>query len=195
MQACSFALKIFKRANGGYMLRDTSRPLEVLSIHAELQTNRNYCFNPYYHAITKKENIPTPPWVPLLPDHCVIGKFGSLYVRLEIQSNNEEHLIYCWKIYKNMEMTQLIHWEANSDFFHQRFSIYLFIIYHGIEIKELGMHLSSKATLALAVEYEALKKLEDSSCKRIKRVKTNNEYIKNLKYKLYEEKDQKLLNN
>ncbi|PKB99134.1 hypothetical protein RhiirA5_430232 [Rhizophagus irregularis] len=117
MQACSPALKIFKRANGGYMLRDTFRPLEVLSIHAELQTNRNYCFNPYYHAITKKENIPTPPWVPLLPDHCVIGKFGSLYVRLEIQSNNEEHLIYCWKIYKNMEMTQLIHWEANSDFF------------------------------------------------------------------------------
>ncbi|CAB5204053.1 unnamed protein product [Rhizophagus irregularis] len=95
MQACSFALKIFKRANGGYMLRDTSRPLEVLSIHAELQTNRNYCFNPYYHAIMKKENIPTPSWVPLLPGHCVIGKFGSLYVRLEIQSNNEEYLIYC----------------------------------------------------------------------------------------------------
>ncbi|CAB5202312.1 unnamed protein product [Rhizophagus irregularis] len=170
MQACSPALKIFKRANGGYMLRDTFRPLEVLSIHAELQTNRNYCFNPYYHAITKKENIPTPPWVPLLPDHCVIGKFGSLYVRLEIQSNNEEHLIYCWKIYKNMEMTQLIHWEANSDFF-------------------------IEATLALAVEYEALKKLENSSRKRIKRAKTNNEYIKNLKYKLHEEKDQELLNN
>ncbi|RGB26585.1 hypothetical protein C1646_674672 [Rhizophagus diaphanus] len=69
------------------------------------------------------------------------------------------------------------------------------IIYHGIEIKEPGMHLSSEATLALAVEYEALKKLEDSSYKRIKRAKTNNEYIKNLKYKLHEEKDQKLLNN
>ncbi|PKC52106.1 hypothetical protein RhiirA1_482259, partial [Rhizophagus irregularis] len=264
MQACSPALKIFKRANGGYMLRDTSRPLEVLSIHAELQTNRNYCFNPYYHAITKKENIPTPPWVPLLPGHYVIGKFGSLYVRLEIQSNNKEHLIYCWKIYKNMEITQLIHWEANSDFFvsmrkyikqsgeisipdilglrdpsiihdlqSKVNSIYpnLFnanainsqnkinklttamqkkgkkllekasaishppIIYHGIEIKEPGMHLSPEATLALAVEYEALKKSEDSSRKRIKRAKTNNEYIKNLKYKLHEEKDQELLNN
>ncbi|PKY34292.1 hypothetical protein RhiirB3_395745, partial [Rhizophagus irregularis] len=203
MQACSPALKIFKRANGGYMLRDTFRPLEVLSIHAELQTNRNYCFNPYYHAITKKENIPTPPWVPLLPDHCVIGKFGSLYVRLEIQSNNEEHLIYCWKIYKNMEMTQLIHWEANSDFF---VSMRKYIKQSGeISIPDiLGLRdpsiihdLQSKieATLALAVEYEALKKLENSSRKRIKRAKTNNEYIKNLKYKLHEEKDQELLNN
>ncbi|PKC52786.1 hypothetical protein RhiirA1_480687 [Rhizophagus irregularis] len=193
MQACSFALKIFKRANGGYMLRDTSRPLEVLSIHAELQTNRNYCFNPYYHAIMKKENIPTPSWVPLLPGHCVIGKFGSLYVRLEIQ--REISIPDILGLRNSSIIYDLQSKEKNYLKKHQRFSICLFIIYHGIEIKELGMHLSSKATLALAVEYEALKKLEDSSCKRIKRVKTNNEYIKNLKYKLYEEKDQKLLNN
>ena len=41
-------------------------------------------------------------------------------------------------------------------------------ICHGIEIKESGMQLSPEATLALAVEYEALKKLEDSSHKQIK---------------------------
>ncbi|PKC00680.1 hypothetical protein RhiirA5_427841 [Rhizophagus irregularis] len=69
------------------------------------------------------------------------------------------------------------------------------IICHGIEIKEPGMQLTPEATLALAVEYEALKKLEDTSRKRIKRAKTNNEYMKNLKYKLHEEKDQELLNN
>ncbi|CAG8569190.1 4971_t:CDS:2, partial [Funneliformis caledonium] len=32
-----------------------------------------------------------------------------------------------------------------------------------IEIKELGMHLSPEATLALAVEYESLKKIGDAS--------------------------------
>ncbi|UZO15820.1 uncharacterized protein OCT59_007235 [Rhizophagus irregularis] len=69
------------------------------------------------------------------------------------------------------------------------------IICHGIEIKKPGMQLTPEATLALAVEYEALKKLEDTSRKQIKRAKTNNEYMKNLKYKLHEEKDQELLNN
>jgi len=231
MQIHNPALKIFKRANCEYMLRDTSRLLEVLSIHAELQTNRNCCSNPYYRAITKKENIPTPPWVPLLPGYCIIGKFGSLYICLEIQSNNEEQLVYSWKIYENMEMSQLIYWEAHSDFFvsMKKYikqsgsgeisipdilglrdpniihdlqlkvnSIYpnLFnatksqnkitkltttmqkkgekllekasvisqppTIHHGIEIKEPGMYLSPEATLALVVEYEALKKLGDS---------------------------------
>ncbi|CAB5334888.1 unnamed protein product [Rhizophagus irregularis] len=253
-----------KRANGGYMLRDTSRTLEVLSIHAELQTSKEYCSNPYYRAITKKENIPTPPWVPLLPGYCVIGKLCGQYIRLEIQSNNGEHLIYSWEIYENVEMSELIYSGANSDFFisMKKYiklsgeisipdvlglrdpniiydlqlkvnSIYphLFnitatksqnkiaklttimqkkgekllkkvsvisqppIICHGIEIKEPGMQLTPEATLALAVEYEALKKLEDTSRKRIKRAKTNNEYMKNLKYKLHEEKDQELLNN
>ncbi|RGB32790.1 hypothetical protein C1646_762433, partial [Rhizophagus diaphanus] len=233
MQACSPALKIFKRANGGYMLRDTSRPLEVLSIHAELQTNRNYCFNPYYHAITKKENIPTPPWVPLLPGHCVIGKFGSLYeansnffvsMRKYIKQSGEisisdilglrnPSIIHDLQskvnsIYPNLFNTNAINpqnkinklttvmqkkekklLEKASAISHSP------IIYHGIEIKEPGMRLSPEATLALTVEYEVLKKSEDSSCKWIKRVKTNNEYIKNLKYKLHEEKDQELLNN
>ncbi|UZO26693.1 uncharacterized protein OCT59_018907 [Rhizophagus irregularis] len=264
MQTYNPALKIFRRANGGYMFCDTSRTLEVLSIHAELQTSKEYCSNPYYRAITKKENIPTPPWVPLLPGYCVIGKLCGQYIRLEIQSNNGEHLIYSWEIYENVEMSELIYSGANSDFFvsMKKYiklsgeisipdvlglrdpniiydlqlkvnSIYphLFnitatksqnkiakltttmqkkgekllkkvsvisqppIICHGIEIKEPGMQLTPEATLALAVEYEALKKLEDTSRKRIKRAKTNNEYMKNLKYKLHEEKDQELLNN
>ncbi|POG63138.1 hypothetical protein GLOIN_2v1784412 [Rhizophagus irregularis DAOM 181602=DAOM 197198] len=39
------------------------------------------------------------------------------YIRLEIQSNNGEHLIYSWKIYENVEMSELIYSGANSDFF------------------------------------------------------------------------------
>ena len=69
------------------------------------------------------------------------------------------------------------------------------IICQGIEIKEPGMHLSPEATLALTVEYESLKKMGDASRKRIKRAEANNIYIKNLKYKLHEKKDQEFLNN
>ena len=117
MQNVNPATEIYKRANGGYMLRDISQPLKVLCIHAKLQTNENYSSNPYYRAITKKGNLTHSPWVPLLPGHCVIGKFGSLYVRLEIQNNNEESLTYNWKIYEDMEMSQITHSKTNDDFF------------------------------------------------------------------------------
>ena len=38
-------------------------------------------------------------------------------MRLDIQSDNEEHLTYNWKIYEKMEMSQILHWETKSDFF------------------------------------------------------------------------------
>ena len=55
------------------------------------------------------------------------------------------------------------------------------IICQGFEIKESGVHLSPEATLALAVEYESLKKMGDASRKRIKRAEANNTYIKHEK--------------
>ncbi|RGB33943.1 hypothetical protein C1646_761129 [Rhizophagus diaphanus] len=109
--------EIYKKANGGYMLRDISKPLKVLPIHAKLQTKKNYSSNLYYCANTKKENLTLSSWIPLLPDHCVIRKFGNLYVRLEIQSNNEKSLTYNWKIYEDMEISQMIYSETNNDFF------------------------------------------------------------------------------
>ncbi|CAH1760291.1 1231_t:CDS:2, partial [Entrophospora sp. SA101] len=39
------------------------------------------------------------PLVPLLPEHCIIGKCGGLYIYLEIQSNNDEY-------HGNMKLTQ-----------------------------------------------------------------------------------------
>ena len=45
MQDHNCALEKFKRANGGYMLRDTSKPLKVLTIHAELRTNKDHSSN------------------------------------------------------------------------------------------------------------------------------------------------------
>lgn len=265
MQTQNSALEIFKRANGGYMLRDTSRILKILSIHAELRTSNICHFNPYYRATTK-ENALIAPWVPLLPGYHVIGKFSGQFICLEIQCNNEEHLTYHWKVYENKEMSRITHWETNSDFFasmvkHLKISVSipdllglrdsniirdlqakvnsvysnLFntssiltksqnkvvkltttmqkkgekllkgakrplaeiqspIIRQGIEIKKSGLHLSPEATLALAVEYEALKKSSDASHKRIKRAESDNKYIKNLKYKLDERKDQEILN-
>src|SRR4051794_13259631 len=68
MQTQNSALEIFKRANGGYMLRDTSRTLRILSIHAELQTSNICHSNPYYRATTK-ENTLFALWVPLLPGY------------------------------------------------------------------------------------------------------------------------------
>ncbi|CAJ0636416.1 2900_t:CDS:2, partial [Entrophospora sp. SA101] len=63
--------------NGGYMLRDISKSHKILSIHAELQINvEDHSKNPYYHNVTKRD-ISTAPLVPLLPGHCVIGKFGD----------------------------------------------------------------------------------------------------------------------
>jgi hypothetical protein len=115
MQTNNSSLEKFKKANGGYMLRDISKPHKVLSIHAELQINEDHSKNPYYHNVTKRD-ISTAPLVPLLPGHCVIGKFGELYIYLEIQSNNE-YLTYHWKIYDNVEMTQIIHEGTNPDFF------------------------------------------------------------------------------
>ena len=84
MQNHNCALERFKRANGGYMLRDTSKPLKVLTIHSELRTNKDHSSNPYYYAITKKENISASPWVLILSGYCVIRKFGGQYVCLEI---------------------------------------------------------------------------------------------------------------
>ncbi|RGB26731.1 hypothetical protein C1646_770049 [Rhizophagus diaphanus] len=182
MQNFNSVLEIYKKANGGYML----------------------------------QNLTLSSWVPLLSGHCVIGKFGNLYVCLEIQSNNEESLTYNWKIYEDMEMSQMIYSETNNDFFvsikkyiklsgeisipdilglrdpniiqdlqARVNSVYpnIFndmiikipsetpIICQGIEIKEPGIHLSPKRT------------------------KVNNEYVKNLKYKQHEKKDQEFLNN
>ncbi|CAG8646655.1 4068_t:CDS:10, partial [Funneliformis caledonium] len=85
MQNHNYALERFIKANGRYMLYDTSKPLKVLTIHSKLQTNKDYSSNPYYYAITKKENISTSPWVPILPSYYIIEKFGDQYVCLEIQ--------------------------------------------------------------------------------------------------------------
>ncbi|CAJ0831702.1 8385_t:CDS:2, partial [Entrophospora sp. SA101] len=75
MQTNNSSLEKFKRANGGYMLRDISKSHKILSIHAELQINvEDHSKNPYYHNVTKRD-ISTAPLVPLLPGHCVIGKF------------------------------------------------------------------------------------------------------------------------
>ncbi|CAJ0909822.1 1174_t:CDS:2, partial [Entrophospora sp. SA101] len=97
------------------MLHDISKPHKILTIHAELQINEDHSKNLYYHNVTKRD-ISTAPLVPLLPGHCVIGKFGKLYIYLEIQSNNE-CLTYHWKIYNNVEMSQIIHEGTNLDFF------------------------------------------------------------------------------
>ncbi|CAG8580851.1 1019_t:CDS:2 [Funneliformis caledonium] len=112
MQTNNSSLEKFKRANGAYMLRDISKPHKILTIHAELQINEGHSKNPYY----RKKDTSAVLFVPLLPGHCVIGKFGELYIYLEIQSNNE-YLTYHWKIYNNVEMTQIIHEETNPDFF------------------------------------------------------------------------------
>ncbi|RIA83033.1 hypothetical protein C1645_834430 [Glomus cerebriforme] len=75
MQTHNSAPERFKRANGGYMLRNTSRILKILPIHAKFQKSNICHSNPYYHAITK-ENILIASWVPLLPGYRIIGKLG-----------------------------------------------------------------------------------------------------------------------
>ncbi|CAG8643193.1 9168_t:CDS:10, partial [Ambispora gerdemannii] len=233
----------FKKTNGGYMLRDLSKSLEVLSIHAELRIEQDYRYKTYYRAITKKESITS--WIPLLSDYCVIGKFGNIYAHLEIQHNNKEYLIYHWRLYEDMEISRILGCETKSDFFasiikHIKQSgeisipdilglrnaiqdkiiqlttvmqrkgekllteikaqtslttIKTPIIHHGIEIKDSGIQLSPEATLALAIDYKVLRKSNDASRKRIKKAKADSEYVKNLKYKLNETKNQELLDN
>src|SRR5437870_5337434 len=54
LQTNNSSLEKFKRANGGYMLRDISKPHKILTIHAELQINEDHSKNPYYLMLQKE---------------------------------------------------------------------------------------------------------------------------------------------
>ena len=76
MQTNNSSLEKFKRANGGYMLRDISKPHKILTIHAELQINEDHSKNPYYHNVTKRD-ISTAPLFLYFLDIVLLESFVS----------------------------------------------------------------------------------------------------------------------
>ncbi|CAJ0636415.1 2899_t:CDS:2 [Entrophospora sp. SA101] len=168
------------------MLRDISKSHKILSIHAELQINvEDHSKNPYYRNVTKRD-ISTAPLVPLLPGHCVIGKFAKVN---SIYPNIFETSVALTKPQNKMvKLTATMQKKGEKIIAKARNSSLISqdpIICQGIEIKETGLNLSSEATLALAIDYESSKKSSDALRKRFKRAKADLEYAKNLKIRIH----------
>nr|CAG8472815.1 410_t:CDS:10 [Entrophospora candida] len=103
--------KTFTRANRGYMVYNSEQEYEVLDLFANVKGENDHSINGYFqHKKTKN-------WIPLLPGHMVIGKFGGKYAKLSIVKAGENQLSFSWVIFEDIQMNIIINTGNKADFF------------------------------------------------------------------------------
>src|SRR5687767_7335563 len=93
------------------MVYNSEQEYEVLDLFANVKGENDHSVNGYFQH--KKTNN----WIPLLPGHMVIGKFGGKYAKLSIVKAGENQLSFSWVIFEDIQMNIIINMGNKADFF------------------------------------------------------------------------------